>query len=155
MVRTEKMWGVECLGHKMVKAAIQWYLAMLRQNHTPGSLPFHNSTANYLQIGWRYNRTGAPPPNRRRQPTLKPTLEPSPEPTPETAPALPGTLPAPTGNTAGAQHLKIMNLLSGDAYWDNSLACAKMFTLDTSAQDSEHDTNLDPVMLSEEGTSTG
>jgi hypothetical protein len=40
-------------------------------------------------------------------------------------------------------------------YSHTSLPCAESFTLDASAQESEHDTDIDPDMLPDEGTSTG
>jgi len=70
-------------------------------------------------------------------------------------PTLPRTPPTPTSNTSGAQHLKIINLLAGSAYAQTSLPCAESFTLDTSTQDSEHDTDFNPDMLPDKGTSTG
>jgi len=36
-----------------------------------------------------------------------------------------------------------------------ALPCAKFFNLDASAQDSQHDTDFNPDMLTDEGTSTG
>jgi hypothetical protein len=36
-----------------------------------------------------------------------------------------------------------------------SLPCAEPFTLDASAQESEHNTDFDPDMLPDEGISTG
>jgi hypothetical protein len=46
-------------------------------------------------------------------------------------------------------------LLAGYAYLHTSLPCAESLTLDASAQESEHDTDFDPDMLSDEGTFTG
>jgi hypothetical protein len=146
-VREEKKRGVEFPGHNQVKAAIETHTAMLRQNHTPGCLPCQNGNANNPQTRWRRQGTGAPPPNRRRQQT--------PEPTPGPNPPLSGTPPASTGNTSGAQRLKIIKLPAGYAYSHSSLPCAESLTLDVSAQDSEHDTDFDPDMLPDEGTSTG
>ena len=120
---------------------------MLRHNQTPGCLPCQNGTAKNPQTRWRRKGTGAPPPNRRRQQ--------NPEPTPEPTPPLPGTPLASTGNTSGDQHLEIINLPAGYTYSHTSLPCAESFTLDASAQESEHDTDFDPDMLPDEGTSTG
>ena len=91
-VREEKKRGVEFPGHKKVKAAIQRHPAMLRHNQTPGCLPCQNGTAKNPQTRWRRKGTGAPPPARRRVRTPEPT------------PLPPGTPPAPTGNTSGAEH---------------------------------------------------
>ena len=145
------MWGVQFLGHEKVTAAMERHPAMLRQNHTPGHLPYHNVTANNLQTRWRHRGTGEPPPNQRREQTPEPT----PEPTPQQTPPLPETPPASTWNTSGAQRLEIINLPARYAYSHTSLACAESFTLDSSAQDSKHDTDFDAEMLPDDGTSTG
>jgi len=116
---------------------------MLRQNQTAGCLPCQNGTAKNPQTRWKHKRTGAPPPDRRRPPTPEPT------------PPLPETPPAPTGNSSGAQRAQIVNLPTGYAYSHTSLQSAEFFTLDASAQDSQHDTDFDPDMLPDEGTSTG
>jgi len=60
-----------------------------------------------------------------------------------------------TGNTSGAQRLEIINSPAGYAYSHTSLPGAESFTIDISAQDSEHDPAFDPDMLPDEGTSTG
>jgi len=70
-------------------------------------------------------------------------------------PPLSGTPLASTSNTSGDQHLEIINLLAGYTYSHTSLPCAESFTLDASAQESEHNTDFDPDMLPDEGTSTG
>jgi hypothetical protein len=70
-------------------------------------------------------------------------------------PALPGTPLASTGNISGDQSLEIINLPAGYTSTHTSLQCAECFTFDASAQDSEHDTDCDPDMLPDEGTSTG
>jgi hypothetical protein len=145
-VREEKKRGVEFPGHIKAKAAIARHLAMLRQNQMPGCLPCENATAKNPQTRWRHKGTGAPPPNRRRQQ--------NPEPTPETTPPLPGTPLASTSNISGDQRLENINLPAGYTYSHTSLPCAESFTLDASAQESEHDTDFDPDMLPDEGTST-
>jgi hypothetical protein len=128
---------------------------MLRQNQTPGCLPCQNGTPNNPQTRWRPKGTGAPPPNRRRQQNPEPTPEPHPEPTPEPTPPLPGTPLASTGNTSGNQSLEIINFPAGYRYLHTSLPFAKSFTLDASAQESEHNTDFDADMLPDQGTSTG
>ena len=70
-------------------------------------------------------------------------------------PPLPGTPLASTGNISGDQRLEIINLAAGYTYSHTSLPCAESFTLDASAQECEHDTDFDPDMLPDEGTSTG
>jgi len=54
-----------------------------------------------------------------------------------------------------AQHSQIDNLLSKYAYSHSSVPFAELFTLDASAQDSQHDTDDDPDMVTDKGTSTG
>jgi len=51
--------------------------------------------------------------------------------------------------------VQIVNLPAGYAYSHTSPPCAEFVTLDASAQDSQHDTDFDPDMLTDEGTSTG
>jgi hypothetical protein len=145
--REEKKRGVKFPGHNKVKAAIARHPAMLRQNQTPGCLPWQNGTAKIPQTRWRRKGTGAPPPNRRRQQ--------NPEPTPEPTPPLPRTPLSSTGNTSGDDSLEIINLPAGYMYSHISLPCAEPFTLDASAQESEHNTDFDPDMLPDEVTSTG
>jgi len=143
-VREEKKkYSVEVPGHKKVKATIERDPAMLCQNHLPRCLHWQNCTARNPQTRWRCKDTGVPPPNRRRQQTPEPTSP------------LPGTATAINGNTSGSQFLVIVNLPPGYAYSHTSLPCAERFTLDLSAQNSEHYTDFDPDMLPDEGTSTG
>jgi hypothetical protein len=135
-VREEKKRGVEFPGHKKVKAAIQRHPAMLRHNQTPGCLPCQNGTVKNLQTRWRRKGTGAPPPARRRVRTPEPTPRP------------PGTPPAPTGNTSTAQPSEIVNLPAGYTYSHTALPCAEFFEDDG---DTEHDTDFDPDMLTDDG----
>jgi len=134
-VREEKKRGVECPGHKKVKAAIQRHPAMLRQNQTSSCLSCQTGTATNPQTCWRRKGTGAPPPDRRR------------EQTPETTTPLPGTQPAPTGNTSGVQPSHIVNLLAGYTHSHTALPCAEYFD----DQDTEHSTHFYPDMLTDEG----
>ena len=150
-VREEKKWGVEFPGHNKVMAAIARRPAMRRQNQTPGCPPSQSGSTKNPQTCWRRKGTGAPPPNRRRQQNPEPTPEPTPDPTPP----LPGTPLTSTGNISGDQRLEIINLSAGYTYSHTSLPCAESFTLDASAQESEHDTDFDRDMLPDEGTSTG
>jgi len=146
-IREEKMQRGEFPGHNKVKAAIERHPAMFHQNQTPGCLACQNGTAKNPPTCCRRKRTGAPLPNQRRKQT--------PEPTPEPTPPLPETPPASTGNTSGAQRLDIVNLPARYVYSHSSLPCAESFTLNRSAQDSEHNTDYDPDMLPDEGVSAG
>jgi len=135
-VREEKKRGVEFPRHNEVKAAIQRHQAMLCQNQISSCLPCHNGTAKNPQTHWRRKGTGAPPPARCRE------LIPEPTPPP------PGTPPAPTGNTSGAEPAEIVNLPAGYTYSHTVLPCAEFFEDD---EDTEHDTDFDPDMLTDEG----
>jgi len=138
VVPEEKRQGVESPRHKLMHTAIERDPAMLRQNHTSGCLPCQNGSAKIPQTRWWRKGTGAPPPAWHRHPT----------------PPLPGTPPAPTGGTAGAQWAPIINLLAGYAYSHISHPCAECFNLDASAQDSQHDTDFNPHTLTDVRTST-
>jgi len=134
-VREEKKRGVEFPGHKKGKAAIQRHQAMLRQNQTSGCLPCQNGTATNLQTRWRCKGTGTPPPDRRREWTPEPT------------PPLPGTPLAPTPNTSEVQPSQIVNLPAGYTYSHTALLCAEFFN----DEETEHNTDFDPDMLTDEG----
>jgi len=135
-VREEMQQGVEFPGHKKVKAAIQRHLAMLHHNPTYGCLLCQNGTAKNPQTRWRRKGTGAPPAAQRRVRTLEPTPPP------------PGTPSAPTGNTPRAQLSEIVNLLAGYMYSHTALLFAQFFKDD---EDTEHDTDFDPDMLTYDG----
>jgi hypothetical protein len=107
---------------------------MLRQNQTSGSLLCQNGTAKNLQTRWTRKGTGAPPHARRRERIPEPTPHP------------PGTPPAPTGNTSGAQPAEIINLPAGYTYSHPALPCAEYFDDDNT----EHNTDFDPDMLTDE-----
>jgi hypothetical protein len=154
-VREEKKRGVEFSGHNKVKAATARHPAMIRQNQMPGCLPFQNGSAKNPQTSWRRKGTGLPPPNRYIQQNPEPTPAPTPEPTPEQTPPLPRTPIASTGNISGDQHILIITLPAGYTYFHTSPPCVESFTLNASAQESQHDTDFDPYMLPDEGTSTG
>ena len=133
-VREQKKWGVEFPGHNKVKAAIQRHPAMLRQNQLAGCLLCQYGTAENPQTHWRRKRTGAPPPDRRR--------ERAPEPTPP----LPSTPPAPTGNISRVQPSKIVDLAAGYRYLNTALLHVEFVDV----EEAEHDTDSDPDMLSDE-----
>ena len=135
-VREEKKQGVEFPGHKTVKAVIQRHPAMLRHDQPSGCLPCPNGTAKNPQTRWRRRGTGAPPSDQRRVRTPEPTPPP------------PGTPPAPTSNTSGAQPSEIVNLPAGYKDSHTALPCAEYFE---DNENTEHDTDFDPDMLTDEG----
>ena len=105
--------SVEFPGQEKLNPVRERHPAVLRQSHTAGCLPCQNGTVNNLQTCWCQKRAGAPPPNRRRQPTPEPTS------------LQPGTPPALTGHTSGAQRFQIVNLPAGYGYSHTSLPCAE------------------------------
>jgi len=70
-------------------------------------------------------------------------------------PPLHETTNATTGNNCGALWLDIVNFPAGYAYSHTFLPCAEFFPLDSSAQETQHNTDFYPDMLTDEGTSTG
>jgi hypothetical protein len=56
--------------------------------------------------------------------------------------------PTPTGNTSRAQLSEIINLLAGYTYSRTALPSAEFFKDD---EDTEHDTDFDPDMLTDDG----
>jgi len=70
-------------------------------------------------------------------------------------PPLRRTPPMPPGDNEGAQGSQIDNLPPGNVYSHTALPSAQFFNLDAYAQDSQHDTDYNPDMLTDEGTSTG
>jgi len=142
-VREEKKWGVEIPVHKKVKPAIERHWAMLGQHPLARFFPCTNGTAKSTQTRRRHKGTCASPPDRYRQSTPEPTSP------------LSATPLAPTGNNSGAQCSQIVNLPAGYVYLHTSLPCAEFCLLDAYAHDSQHDTDFDPDMLTDEGISTG
>jgi hypothetical protein len=55
---------------------------------------------------------------------------------------------APTGNTSRGHPADIVNLLAGYTYSHTALPCAELFNDD---EDTEHDTDFNPDMLTDEG----
>jgi len=135
----EKKLVVGFPGNKELKPVMERHLAILRQNHPDGCLSCQYGTAKNPQKHWRLMGTGAPPPDRHRQPT------------PEPMPPVPGSPPMPPGNNARAQRSQIGN----SPYSHTSYSRAGFFTLDAYAEDGPYDTNFDPDMLTDEGTSPG
>jgi len=70
-------------------------------------------------------------------------------------PPLPGMPHTPTSNNSGSQHSEIVNLPAQYVYSHTSYTFAEFFTVNTSVQDRQQDTDFDPDMLTDEGTSTG
>jgi hypothetical protein len=136
-VPDEKKRGIESLGHKKVKTAIERHTAMLRQNHTFKYLPCYIGPTKNPHTSGRCNSTGAPPPKRRRQPTAEPA---------------PPTI---AGNNCRRQRSQIVNLPAGYLYFYTALTCAEYFNVPASAQDNQHDKDFDPDTLTDEEISTG
>jgi hypothetical protein len=61
---------------------------------------------------------------------------------------MPGTPPAPNWNSSGAQSSHIVNLDAGYTYSHTALQSAEFFDDD---EDSQHDTDVDPDMLTDQG----
>ena len=109
---------------------------MLRQNQTSGCHPCQIPTAKNPQTPWTRKGLGAPPPARCR------------EPIPESTPPPPGTPPAPTVNTSGAQPAETITLPARYTFSLTDLPFAEYFEDD---KDTEYDTEFDPDLLSDEG----
>jgi hypothetical protein len=56
--------------------------------------------------------------------------------------------PAPTGNTSGSRPSAIVKFPAEYTYLHTALPCGEFFDDD---KDTEHDTNFDPDMLTDEG----
>jgi hypothetical protein len=154
-VREEKKRGVEFLGHKKVKAAMERHPAMIRQNQSDCCLPCQNGTAKHPQTRWKRKGTGAPPPvrHRYRTPNLTPSLPGTPS--PPGKPSLPGTPPAPPGSTQGTQISQTDNLPAANAVSRVSLSKTQGVNLDAIAEDSLNDDDFDPQLLTDERASCG
>jgi len=122
--------------HKKVKAAIQRHPAMLHQNQMSNCLRCQSGTAKNPQTRWTRKGTAAPLPARPR------------ERIPQLTPPPPGTPPAQTGNTSGAQPAEIINFPTEYGYSHTALPWAEYFQDD---KETEHDTNFEADMLTEEG----
>ena len=70
-------------------------------------------------------------------------------------PPLPRTPPAPPCNNAGAQSSQLVNVPAEYMYSHTSLHCAELFTLYSYAHNRQHDTDFNPDMMTDAGTSTG
>jgi len=146
-VQEGKKQGVEFPGHENVKAAMDRHPAMLRENQTDCCLPCQSGTAQNPQTCWRHKGTGAPPPERLREPT--------PEPTPEPMPHPPGTPPVPPGDNEAAHVSEIECVPPGYLYIHTCLPTAQFFNHDAYAKDHKGDKDFNPDLLTDKGTSTG
>jgi hypothetical protein len=138
-VRAVKKWGVEFPGHKKVIAARQRQPAMLCHNQMSGYNYCQNGKAQNPQTRWTRKGTDAPPPTRCRQQIPEPT------------PPLPGSPPAPTCNTSGAEPAEVFNLLGGYKYSCTARPSGQYLDI---RKDTEHDTDFDPYMLTDKGLYT-
>jgi len=142
-VRDEKEHGVDFPGHNNVKAEMERNPAMLWENQTDGWITCQNGTAHNPPTLGRRIGTGVPPPERLR----KPTTEPMPHP--------PKTPSIPPGNNEGAHLSEIKGAPPGFVYIHTPLPSAQCFNFDAYAKHWKCDTDCNPDLLTEEGTSTG
>jgi len=105
----------------------------LPKNRTTGGLPGPVATT----------RPGAPRLNRCRQPA------------PELMPSVQWMPLAPTSDNYRVHSFQSDNLLAGFVRSHTSHCCAEFFTPDVYAQNSQHHTDSDPDMVTDEGTSNG
>jgi len=143
-VREEKKQGVEFPGHETVKAEIERHPVVLRHNPKDGCLICPHVSAMNPQTHLRCKRSGTPPPEWCRQMTTEPM---PPLPAMPPLPGMPLVLPR---TNARAECSKIDIGLAGYTYSHTSLSGAELFTLDSSAQDSQYDTDFDQDMLTDE-----
>jgi hypothetical protein len=115
---------------------------MLCQNDNAGCLCCLHSTTKHLYILWRCKGKGAPPPDEHSQLSTEPT------------PALPGMAPPLTGNHSRDQIFEIIDLIVGHISAHTYLPRAEFLTLDASAKDRQLNADIDPDMLTDEGTTT-
>ena len=142
-IREEKKRGVEFPGDENVKAAMERHPAMLWEHQTDDCLPCRNCTAQNPQTHWRRNGTGAPPPEQLIQ------LKPEPTPQPPEAPI------HPTSNDEPAHLSAIEGVPPGFLYIHSPLPSRQFFDHDAYAKDRKCDKDLNPDLLTDEGTSTG
>jgi len=135
--------GVGFPGDKNVQAAMEWHPSMIWENQTDGCLPCQNGTAQNLQTRWRRKGTGAPPPERLRQPT------------PEPMPHPPETPPVPPSNNEAAHLSEMDGVPPRYVYIHTPLPIAEFFNRDAYAKDRKDDKDFDPDLLTDEETSTG
>jgi len=126
-----------------VKAAMERHPAMLWENQMDSCLPCQNGTVQDPQTPWGRKGTGAPPPERPRQPT------------PELTPHPPETPPLPPGNNEAVHLSQIEGVPPGDVYIHTPPPSAQFFNLDAYAKDHKCDKDFNPDLLTDEGISTG
>jgi len=134
-VRTDKKQGVEFPGHNVLKAAIQRHPPMLSQNHMSGCLPSSNATTKISQTQWRCNGTDTPRPDRQGVHTAEPT------------PPQPGERCSSTSVTSGPPRPQIVNLQARYMHLHKAGPFEEFFDRDAVTQDSQHDTDFDPHMI--------
>jgi hypothetical protein len=138
-VREEMKRGVEFPGHKKMKAAIQRHPAMLRQTKCPPSF--------LTQMPSQRNRSNVGDAKEQVHLHLPDAVCGFKEPTP---PA-PGTAPDPPGDTLRAQPSAIINFPAVYTYSHTALPSVEFFGDD---EDTEHDTDFDPDMLTNDSEYT-
>jgi len=142
-VREEKKRGVEFPGHEHVKAGMERHQAVIWENQTDGCLPCQNGIAQNPHTRWRCKITGAPPPERLR------------EPTPELTPHPPETPLVPPGNNKAAHPSEIQDMPTRYVYKHTPLPSAQFLNLDAYAKDHKRDKDFDPDSVTDEEGSTG
>jgi len=134
-IRDNKMLGVVLHGHNKVKATIEEHLPMVRDNQTDGCLPCQTGTAQNPQTCWRCKGRGAPPPRP--------------------APPRPGTPSAPPDDSERTQPSETEGVPPGYVYIHTPHPSTRFFNLDPYAKDRLRDKDFIPVLLTDEGPSTG
>jgi len=119
------------------------HTAMLRQNQTDGCLSCQNGAALNPHSCWKRKGTGAPLTEQLRQPTAEPI------------PHSRETPLVPPGVNAGAHASEIESVPPGYVFLPTPVRSAEYFNLDADAKDRKWDKDFHPVLLTDEGTSTG
>jgi len=115
---------------------------MVSHNLTARYLRSQNGTANDLLTRWIHKGTGASPPDQRSQSTAE-LMQPRPQ-----------TPPSPPHHNADLHPFQIDTLRAGYVYSDTSHSSSKNFTPDADAQDSQHNPDFDPDILTDVVPST-
>jgi len=115
-----------------VKAEIERYLAMVRENQTDGYLPCQHGIAENLQIRWRHKARVAPPP--RRMP-----------PRPRTPPV----------SSEDSESCATEDVPPGYVYIHSPLLSPQFFNLDPFAKDGMRDRDYIPDLLTDNDLSRG
>jgi hypothetical protein len=117
--------------------------AILWENQTDGCLPCQHGTAHNPQTRWRSYGTGEPPPERLREPSPEPT--PNPHKMPPVSP----------GNNEGVHSSEIKGVPPGHVYIHTPLPSTQIFNLDAYDKNCKCDKDINPDLLTDDGTSTG